>query len=141
MKLSYTLKWHIFGIMSTDHTHNQTVEQSNGPGEDMGLLTEYLSESNPKPTQSAEAGTLLNEEIEHLRSLLSADHDELNFEDVLALLDNADGVASGVENKLDEMLDTLDGLLSKLERNPRSTDGDPPTDSTVPSPKNVSSTK
>ena len=44
-------------------------------------------------------------------------------------VEKSNDVASGVENKLDEMLDTLDGLLSKLERNPRSTDIDSPTNS------------
>lgn len=127
--------------MSTNHTHSNPnghqTGRSNDSGEDMGLLTEYLSDNNPKSTRSTGRGSSLTEEIEHLRSLLSADQedshvDESNFEDVLALLDNADEVASDVDNRLDEVLDTLDGLLSKLEgRDPRQMDEDPPVDSTV----------
>ena len=125
--------------MSTNHGHsNPNGHQtglSNGSGEDMGLLTEYLpSDGNSKSTHSTGQGSSLKEEIEHLRSLLPADQedshvDESNFEGDLALLDNADEVASDVENRLDEMLDTLNGLLSKLEG--RDPDEDTPMDSTV----------
>ncbi|KAL4067279.1 hypothetical protein V8B97DRAFT_2009335 [Scleroderma yunnanense] len=132
--------------MSTNHSdsspakfNGQQAGRSNGAGEDMGLLTEYLSIDNQKSTHLTGQATSLKEEVEHLRFLFSesADHDESlvnesDLENLLAQLDDADEVANGVESRLDDILDTLDGLLDRLEeQDPQRTNQDPPTDSTV----------
>ncbi|KAH7886261.1 hypothetical protein F5I97DRAFT_1787743, partial [Phlebopus sp. FC_14] len=75
-----------------------------------------------------------------LLSALLADSDQnpsnaSGLAELLAQLETADGVATGVESKLDEILDTLDNLLTSLEHK----DGDnvetetcPTTESSLP---------
>lgn len=64
-------------------------------------------------------GNALTEDMALLASLLSDDQseeiDETSISELLRKLDTATGVASGVENRLDEILNNLDGLLGALE--------------------------
>ncbi|KIJ66458.1 hypothetical protein HYDPIDRAFT_166679 [Hydnomerulius pinastri MD-312] len=65
--------------------------QTNGLESDVRLLCTLLEGGNRDPTDDSELAELL------------------------ARLDSADGVANGVESRLDELLGTLDNLLSSLE--------------------------
>jgi hypothetical protein len=71
-----------------------------------------------KTTQESSNGNL-QVDISLLASLLSQDTseeiDDTNISELLRRLDTANGVASGVENRLDELLNNLDGLLGTLE--------------------------
>lgn len=61
----------------------------------------------------------LEAEITQLTTLLSQDslnsEDDANVVELLQRLEKADGVAQGVEDKLDNILGKLDGLISSLE--------------------------
>ncbi|KAI0343579.1 hypothetical protein BDW22DRAFT_1356038 [Trametopsis cervina] len=76
-----------------------------------------LESSQPiPPTQ----GNGLQDDIALLASLLAAEPnsdeiDETHISELLRRLDAANGVASGVETRLDDILSNLDGLLGKLE--------------------------
>ncbi|OJA18056.1 hypothetical protein AZE42_05421 [Rhizopogon vesiculosus] len=62
----------------------------------------------------------LEADITHLSALISNgsldDSNETDdLKEILARLESADGVAKGVEGRLDELLGTLDNLLTSLE--------------------------
>ena len=76
------------------------------------------SKVNGASTQASDTSSLQTN-IALLASLLSADGnedvDDANISELLRRLDTANGVASGVESRLDEILNNLDGLLGTLE--------------------------
>lgn len=62
----------------------------------------------------------LETDIAHLNALLlngslDGSHETEDLTEILARLDSADGVAKGIEGRLDGLLGTLDNLLSSLE--------------------------
>jgi hypothetical protein len=61
----------------------------------------------------------LEADIAHLNTLLNGSsdgsHETEDLTEILARLDSADGVAKGIEGRLDGILGTLDNLLSSLE--------------------------
>jgi hypothetical protein len=63
--------------------------------------------------------TTLEADITQLSSLLSQEtldgNDEANVAELLCRLESADGMARGVESRLDIILDNLDNLLATLE--------------------------
>lgn len=86
----------------------------------MALIIVSMS-SKPKGTSTNETGnSSLQADIALLASLLSSDEseevDDANISELLRRLDTANGVASGVESRLDEILNNLDGLLGTLEQ-------------------------
>lgn len=74
--------------------------------------------SNPSPAQITAS---IEADIAELSELLSKetldDAGEASVAELLARLENADGVAKGVESKLDALLGNLDNLLASLEQN------------------------
>ncbi|KAF7347526.1 hypothetical protein MVEN_01508800 [Mycena venus] len=76
-----------------------------------------------KPNASGASPAQLNASIEadiaELNELLSKetldDSEEASVAELLARLESADGVAKGVESKLDALLGNLDSLLAVLE--------------------------
>lgn len=64
-------------------------------------------------------GANLEADIAQLTSLLSQDtldsQGEASVVELLQRLENADGIAKGMESKLDTVLDNLDNLLASLE--------------------------
>jgi hypothetical protein len=81
-------------------------------------------------------GTTTSEpDITQLASFLSREPSDQDADvaELLRRIDEADGMAEGVESKLDDMLDNLDNLLASLEpevaANKSSTDSMPPGDS------------
>ena len=88
-----------------------------------------MSASRPNGQSTSEAGTTplvpgnLQADIALLRSLLKDETpigndenvDELNLDELLQRLETADGIARGVEGRLDDIIDNLDGLLESLE--------------------------
>jgi len=72
------------------------------------------ADKGPPPQDSS-----LQADIALLASLLSDDAneeiDDTSISELLRKLDTAHGVASGVESRLDEILNNLDGLLGSLE--------------------------
>ncbi|KAJ7109845.1 hypothetical protein C8R44DRAFT_985892 [Mycena epipterygia] len=75
------------------------------------------NDSDPKPAQIA----AIEADIAELSELLSKDTlddaGEASVAELLARLESADGVAKGVESKLDALLGNLDSLLASLEEN------------------------
>ncbi|KAK7063917.1 hypothetical protein R3P38DRAFT_17374 [Favolaschia claudopus] len=73
--------------------------------------------SEPDPAQVTSS---IEQDIAELSELLSKDTlddtGEASIAELLARLESADGVAKGVENKLDTLLGNLDVLLSTLEK-------------------------
>jgi site-specific recombinase XerD len=71
-------------------------------------------------TTAQAAVTSIEADIAQLNQLLSQesldDADEASVAELLARLESADGVAEGVENKLDALLGNLDSLLASLEQ-------------------------
>ncbi len=69
--------------------------------------------ANEKP------GSALDADLALLTTLLSQDNldetDEANVAALLSRLESADGVAQGMEHKLDSLLGNLDTLLATLE--------------------------
>ncbi|KAK0455817.1 hypothetical protein EV421DRAFT_1748824 [Armillaria borealis] len=63
----------------------------------------------------------LDNDISLLNSLLSQDNldesDEASVAELIQRLESADGVAKGMESKLDDLLGNLDTLLAVLEKN------------------------
>ncbi|KAK0208990.1 hypothetical protein DFS33DRAFT_1306780 [Desarmillaria ectypa] len=63
----------------------------------------------------------LDDDISLLNSLLSQDNldesDEASVVELMQRLESADGVAKGMESKLDVLLGNLDTLLAVLEKN------------------------
>ncbi|KAK0199085.1 hypothetical protein F5146DRAFT_1022073 [Armillaria mellea] len=63
----------------------------------------------------------LDDDISLLNSLLSQDNldesDEASVAELIQRLESADGVAKGMESKLDDLLGNLDALLVVLEKN------------------------
>ncbi|KAK0481482.1 hypothetical protein IW261DRAFT_1470904 [Armillaria novae-zelandiae] len=63
----------------------------------------------------------LDDDISLLNSLLSQDNldesDEASVSELIQRLESADGVAKGMESKLDDLLGNLDALLAVLEKN------------------------
>ncbi|KAJ7665438.1 hypothetical protein DFH06DRAFT_313480 [Mycena polygramma] len=74
--------------------------------------------SHPNPDQITAA---IEADVAELNELLSRETldeaGEASVEELLARLESADGVAKGVENKLDALLGNLDNLLASLEKN------------------------
>ncbi|KAJ7204387.1 hypothetical protein GGX14DRAFT_646875 [Mycena pura] len=76
--------------------------------------------TDQKPSQITSS---IESDLAELNELLSKDPgtlddlDEASVEVLLARLEGADGVAKGVENKLDALLGNLDSLLAALENN------------------------
>ncbi|KAG6331491.1 hypothetical protein ID866_7596 [Astraeus odoratus] len=104
-----------------------TAGLDNGPGEDMGLLTEFLSDNpnRPVPSSAAALGSL-EADIASLKDFLTAECDKdpadgSELKVLLAQLESAHGVASDVESRLDGMLATLDDLLTHLDGHPSKT--------------------
>jgi len=80
-------------------------------------LTFIIMSSNKVNGQTNES---IEADVALLSSLLSQDNVELsedatNLAELLVGLNNADGVARGLEGKLDDVLANLDSLLAKLE--------------------------
>lgn len=75
------------------------------------------SESHTKPAQITAS---IEADLAELNELLSKetldDAGEASVVELLARLESADGVAKGVENKLDALLGNLDSLLATLEK-------------------------
>ncbi|KAJ6469591.1 hypothetical protein C8R47DRAFT_1325505 [Mycena vitilis] len=88
--------------------------------------------SQPSPDQITAA---IEADVAELNELLSRETldeaGEASVEELLARLESADGVAKGVENKLDALLGNLDTLLASLEKNDDSvqTDSQQPSES------------
>lgn len=57
----------------------------------------------------------LEDNVTQLSSLLSQEPSETDVAELLRRIDAADGIAHGVETKLDNMLDNLDRLIASLE--------------------------
>ena len=77
---------------------------------------------NPAPPAQQQAHTALDNDIDSLSSsltdLLSAS-EESDVTELLKSIDSADGLAKGIESRLDSLLGNLDSLLTALEqRNP-----------------------
>ncbi|KAJ7651581.1 hypothetical protein DFH06DRAFT_1475621 [Mycena polygramma] len=97
-------------------------------------------DSSDKPNGSQASPDQITAAIEadvaELNELLSRETldeaGEASVEELLARLESADGVAKGVENKLDALLGNLDNLLASLEKNDDSvqTDSPQPSEST-----------
>ncbi|KAJ7103183.1 hypothetical protein B0H15DRAFT_942680 [Mycena belliarum] len=89
--------------MSSDKVNGTDTAQANGS-----------DPKSPQITASIEA------DIAELSELLSKDTlddaGEASVAELLARLESADGVAKGVESKLDSLLGNLDTLLASLEK-------------------------
>lgn len=88
----------------------ETGHQGTQFEEDMGILTEYLSRdilghAGQTPSMGEEATIL---PIEH-------SEDDSDLEELLTRLGMADDMVTGVENRLDKILDKLDDLLIHLD--------------------------
>lgn len=81
--------------------------------EDMGVLTEYLS-GNILGSRTSGAQTVSSEE-EVAVLTTECSEDDSDLEELLTRLDEADGMVTGVENRLDKILDKLDDLLIHLD--------------------------
>lgn len=83
--------------------------------------TNLNGSDKPSASQVSEIlGTAnLEVDIAQLTVLLSQEtlssDDDANIVELLQRLESADGMAEGVENKLDDILGKLDGLISSLE--------------------------
>ncbi|KAJ7492269.1 hypothetical protein FB451DRAFT_1388685 [Mycena latifolia] len=92
-----------------------------------GSDTAKASGSEPNPAQITAS---IEADIAELSELLSKDTlddaGEASVAELLARLESADGVAKGVENKLDALLGNLDTLLASLEQNNDLVDSDAP---------------
>ncbi|KAH7927254.1 hypothetical protein BV22DRAFT_1032006 [Leucogyrophana mollusca] len=79
----------------------------------------------------------LDADIARLNTLLSRDNlnanEETDLSELLARLESADGVAKGVEDRLDDILGTLDSLLTTLENKHKGNSCQPGDSSTSPS--------
>lgn len=72
----------------------------------------------------------LSADIALLRSLLKedanqdgADEPDVDIDELLRRLETADGIAQGVESRLDDIIDNLDGLLESLEAQTQTREG------------------
>ena len=76
---------------------------------------------NGSGPNAAQINASIEADIAELSELLSQDTlddaGEASVAELLARLESADGVAKGVENKLDALLGNLDSLLASLEKN------------------------
>lgn len=90
--------------------------------------------SNKTNDQKADGPKNLEADIAQISSFLSQEPSEgdadTNLAELLRKMDAADGMARGVETKLDDMLDNLDQLLASLE--PAAADGETPPDAKKP---------
>lgn len=97
---------------------NHIIEYSS-PSQHSSDMSNVNGTTNKPDGQASTQGNALTEDIALLASLLSDDQseeiDERNISELLRKLDTANGVASGVEDRLDEILNNLDGLLGTLE--------------------------
>ena len=83
--------------------------------------------TNGDPGQTSPLFDGLKADIDLLRSLLKDDTvsgdpdalDESTIQELLQKLETADGIAQGVESRLDDIIDNLDGLLESLEAQTR----------------------
>ncbi|KAG9042136.1 hypothetical protein FS837_011250 [Tulasnella sp. UAMH 9824] len=85
-----------------------------------------VSSNQPPPgsggVQKGETATTLSAHMTKLELLISGsvgDDENLSDDDVMELLrqlEEADGIASGLEDKLDGLLENLEGMLKGLER-------------------------
>ncbi|KAJ6575485.1 hypothetical protein B0H19DRAFT_1128928 [Mycena capillaripes] len=93
------------------------------------------SSDKPKPSP-AQITASIEADIAELSELLSKDTlddaGEASVAELLARLENADGVAKGVESKLDALLGNLDNLLASLENNEGPTHVEPEQPSAQP---------
>jgi hypothetical protein len=78
--------------------------------------------------------TKLEADLAQLTTLLSQEtlssDDDANVIELLQRLESADGMAQGVENKLDDILEKLDGLINSLESKGDDIGGQLPTEKT-----------
>lgn len=87
-----------------------------------------MSDSTKSNGQSnGHTSTSLEADIAQLSALLSQEpsqgDSDVNVAELMRRIETADGMAEGVENKLDNVLSNLDHLLASLE-SPESKDGD-----------------
>ncbi|KAI0931672.1 hypothetical protein AcW2_000512 [Taiwanofungus camphoratus] len=67
---------------------------------------------------SSEQHRMLESDVAFLQSILNqndVDDDQLDVAELLRRLETADGIATGVEGRLDDIMGTLDNLLNALE--------------------------
>ncbi|EGO05376.1 hypothetical protein SERLA73DRAFT_174502 [Serpula lacrymans var. lacrymans S7.3] len=86
----------------------------------MSSESNTAADSNPTPNGSTTEHPSLESDISRLTSLLLNDTaiaEGSDLAELLAQLDSADGMANGVETRLDSVLEKLDTLLEALERN------------------------
>lgn len=88
----------------------------------MHVTTNNVEDANNRPTTSKSLKVtetemeVMEADIAKLTSLLSQDsEDDADISKLLGRLDNVNGMAQGVEHKLDGLLEKLDGLLASLE--------------------------
>ncbi|TFK41973.1 hypothetical protein BDQ12DRAFT_719995 [Crucibulum laeve] len=86
------------------------------------------SDNKPNGTADSSNSSTLESDIAQLTSLLSHDLDVSAGDDtdvaaLLHRLTKADGMAQGVEGKLDDILGNLDRLLSSLEKDQANGEG------------------
>ncbi|KAF7303116.1 hypothetical protein MKEN_01275100 [Mycena kentingensis (nom. inval.)] len=83
-------------------------------------------DNKPTDDKAAQINTSMEADLAALSALLTSDKlddaGEANVDELLARMDDADGVAKGVENKLDGLLANLDNLLAALEEKQATTD-------------------
>jgi hypothetical protein len=85
------------------------------------LHSSFIMSNNTNDGTNSPSNSNIDNSLEaHLNSLLSnSSLDDSNGTDdlteILARLESADGIASGVEGRLDELLETLDNLLISME--------------------------
>ncbi|KAJ7754992.1 hypothetical protein DFH07DRAFT_496872 [Mycena maculata] len=76
--------------------------------------------TNGSEASPAQITAAIEADVAELNELLSRDTlddaGEASVAELLARLESADGVATGVENKLDVLLGNLDNLLAALEK-------------------------
>ncbi|KAF7307240.1 hypothetical protein MIND_00517700 [Mycena indigotica] len=82
-------------------------------------MTSSSSTSDDNEEKAKQIAQSMKADVAALSELLSKEtldeSGEASIEELLARLENADGVAKGVENKLDALLGNLDSLLDALE--------------------------
>ncbi|KAJ3476203.1 hypothetical protein NLI96_g11316 [Meripilus lineatus] len=74
--------------------------------------------------QPPRSGQALETDISILASILSkstasSDAEDIDVAELLSQLETANGIAEGVESRLDGILQHLDGMLHSLESNPK----------------------